>query len=219
MKKLLAGCAVILLIGLVGLAVAGFFAYRAARPIIESAGDYLDRARELASVGDLVRNKEPFAPPASGELTADQVKRLLAVQASTRATLGDRWTEVTTRAEALHRRTAGGAEPSIGDIAAIIADVGGVLVDARRAQVAALNEQRFSTGEYRWVRLRAYEAAGVQLAGALDLSALDELARRGGSDLRASAVPLPEVPAANARLVKPHVATLQEWLPLAFLGL
>ena len=220
MKKLLAGCAVVVVIAALGVAVAAFFAYRAARPMFEGAGDYVARAKEMASLGDRITNKDSYTAPANGELTLDQVERFLAVQASTRAELGDRWGEVTAKSEALRKRTANGADLSLTDLGSVFSDFTGVYLDARRAQVAALNAQKFSPGEYGWVRRRVYEAAGVQLAGGVDLSAIEEVARQGGrDDLKVPEIPLPEVPEANLRLVKPHTAEIQEWLPLAFLGL
>ena len=32
-------------------------------------------------------------------------------------------------------------------------------------------------------------------------------------------MPKPDVPEANIRLVKPHLAKIKEWVPMAFLGL
>jgi len=220
MKKILSGCAVVLVIAALGVAVAMFFAYRAARPMFEGASDYVARAQEMASLGDRISNKSPYAAPANGALTEDQVERFLAVQASTRAKLGDRWDELKVKSESLRKRTAEGADLSLADLGSVFSDFTGVYLDARRAQVGALNAQRFSAGEYTWVRRRVYEAAGVQLAGGVDLSAIEELARQGGADdLKVPEIPLPEVPEANLRLVKPHAAKIQEWLPLAFLGL
>ncbi len=54
MKKIAIGCVIVLAIAVVGLGVAGFYAYRWAQPMIQSTGDYLDRAREMARLGDRV---------------------------------------------------------------------------------------------------------------------------------------------------------------------
>ena len=96
MKKILTGCLIVAVIALIGFGVAGFYAYRFARPMLESAGDYVTRAREIARLGDRVENKAPYVPPKNGELTASQVERFVAVQARVRNELGDRWTEVET---------------------------------------------------------------------------------------------------------------------------
>ncbi|MDP2056085.1 MAG: hypothetical protein Q8L75_20820, partial [Acidobacteriota bacterium] len=90
MRKILGGCLIVLVIAIVGFGVAGFYAYRAARPVFD---DYLGRARELSTLSDQVNNQSPYAPPTSGELTSSQVERFIAVQGRVRSELGDRWTE------------------------------------------------------------------------------------------------------------------------------
>ena len=92
----------------------------------------------------------------------------------------------------------------------------------RKSQVNALNIQRFSESEYEWVRARVYEAAGVQLAGGMDLSKIEEPGareRRYRAASRFRKMDLPEVPAANVTLVTPHIAKIKEWIPMAALGL
>ena len=70
------------------------------------------------------------------------------------------------------------------------------------------------------MRLRVYEAAGLEVARGIDWSSLEE-AIKSGSDQTGVPVPsvtLPEVPEKNRELVKPHVAELKDWIPLAVLG-
>ena len=55
MKKVLFGCLIVLVIAMIGFGVAGYYAYRWAQPMIESAGDYVERARQMARLGDRVR--------------------------------------------------------------------------------------------------------------------------------------------------------------------
>ena len=99
----------------------------------------------------------------------------------------------------------------------MFSDIAGIWVDARKAQVKALNVHKFSEAEYEWVRKRVYEAAGVQLAGTIDLSKIESLAGRGG--IAVPSVELPKVPAKNAALVQPHIGKIKEWIPMAALGL
>ena len=80
MKKILTGCLIVAVIAMIGFGVAGYYAYRIARPMIENAGDYLARAREISRLGDRVTNKAPYVPPKDGELTQAQVDRFIAVQ-------------------------------------------------------------------------------------------------------------------------------------------
>lgn len=193
MKKVLAGCLIVAVIAMVGLGVAGYYAFRMARPMI-------DRAREMSELGDRVVNKSPYVPPKNGELTPSQVERFLAVQTRVRRELDKQWREIETKT---------------------VSDLANIYIDARRAQVTALNTQKFSDAEYSWVRRRVWEATGIHLAGGMDMSAIEDLARRGAEAQKVELpdMPLPEVPEHNIRLVKPHLAKLKDWIPMAVLGL
>jgi hypothetical protein len=221
MKKILTGCLIVAVIALIGFGVAGYYAYRIARPMIESAGDYVARAGEIARLGDRVTNKAPYVPPKTGELTASQVDRFVAVQARVRDELGDRWTEIEEKSAEVRKKTEGKADLSFMEVREIFADVASLYVEARKAQVAALNIHKFSDGEYTWVKRRVYEAAGMQVASGLDFSAIEDLARESAqkTSTKLPDMPRPEVPPANIKLVKPHVGQLKEWIPMAVLGL
>ena len=222
MKKILGGCLVVFAIALVGLGVAGFYAYRAARPMIDSAADYVSRARELATLSDQVRNQSAYEPPANGQLTSAQVDRFLAVQTRVRSELGDRWTTFETKAEALKEKAAAKqSDWSFNDISTMFSNFTGIYLEARKVHVNALNVHKFSDEEFSWVRLRVYEAAGMQLAGSIDTSAIQEMARDSAEKTGVTIpdLPMPDVPEANIRIVQPHAAKLKEWLPMAMLGL
>jgi hypothetical protein len=223
MKKILAGCLVVTLIGVVGFGVAIYWGYRAAKPMIRSAGEYVQRARELGAIGDRIQNKAPFTPPEKGELTAAQVDRFLAVQSRVRLVLGDRWAELTAKSAALRKKAEAnhGQDLSLPEVVSVFSDFTGIYMEARKAQVDALNVQKFSDDEYAWVRRRVYEAAGVQLAGGLDISAIEKIAKAGGANggVQVPDLPKPDVPQLNLDLVKPQTQKLKELIPLAFLGL
>lgn len=221
MKKILGGCLIVLVIAIVGFGVAGFYAYRAARPMFDNAADYVARARELSTLSDRVNNQSPYAPPASGELTPSQVERFIAVQARVRSELGDRWTEFEKTAESFKQKAENQPDWSFSDLTAMASNFMGIYTEARKAHVTALNVHKFSDEEFSWVRLRVYEATGMQLAGSFDTSAIEALVR-GGAEKSGVAVPeitMPKVPEANIKLVTPHAAKLKEWLPMAMLGL
>ncbi len=220
MRKILGGCLVVVVIALVAFGVAGFYAYRWAQPMIQSTGDYLDRAREMSLLADRIVNKSPYAPPQSGELTQAQVDRFVAVQTRVREDLGARWSEIESKAAQIGAKS----KPSQGELAfsdmvSVFSDLTGIYMDARRAQVAALNIHKFSDAEYVWVRRRVYEAAGVELAGSIDLSKLEHLAREGTQNPTLSFPEIPTPPAANIKLIKPHLTKVKEWVPMAVLGL
>ncbi len=221
-KKVLVGCLIVLVIAMIGFGVAGYYAYRWAQPMIQSTGDYLERAREMSRLGDRIANKSPYVPPASGELTERQVDRFLAVQTRVRDEMGARWAEIETNAAQLGAKTQGNQrELTFSEFTAVLSDLADIYMEARRAQVDALNVQRFSDGEYTWVRRRVYEAAGMEVAGGFDMSKIEELAREGAMkpNVKLPDLPRPDVPAANLKLVKPHLASIKESLPLAILGL
>ncbi|MSO53300.1 MAG: hypothetical protein EXQ51_12985 [Acidobacteria bacterium] len=222
MKKILVGCLIVLVIAVVGFGVAGYYVYRASRPLIDSAADYVSRARELATLSEQVTNKTPYEPPAKGELTAGQVDRFLAVQGRVQSELGDRWTELEKKADALKKKAdEKGSDWSFSDLSSVFSDFTGIYLQARKAHVNTLNIHKFSDEEFSWVRLRVYEAAGMQLAGSIDTSAIQEMARESAQKTGVSIpdLPMPDVPEANIKLVKPHAAKLKEWLPMAMLGL
>lgn len=222
MKKILGGCLIVLVIAAIGAAAAAFYAYRWAQPMIQSTGDYLERARAMTQLADRIGNKAPYIPPESGELTQLQVERFVAVQTRVRDELGTRWAEIETKSAQIREKTQENhRELSFAEVASVFSDLTGIYLEARRAQVTALNVQKFSEGEYTWVRRRVYEAAGIELAGAIDLSKLEAAMRETAqrSSMTLPDMPKPQVPAANIALIKPHLAKVKEWVPMAVLGL
>lgn len=222
MKKVLAGCLIVLVVALIGFGVAAYYAYRWAQPMIQSTGDYLDRAREMTRLGDRVQNRAPYVPPDTGELTAAQVERFIAVQGRVRDELGARWTDIETRSAEIREKTQNNQrELTFAEFTTVLSDVSSLYLEARRAQVEALNIHKFSDGEYTWVRNRVYEAAGMELAGGIDLSKIEAMARESAmkNNVKLPDMPKPNVPEANLKMVKPHLAKLKESFPLALLGL
>lgn len=232
MKKVLVGCLIVLVIAFIGFGIAGYYAFRWARPMIESTGDYIERVRQMARLGDRIQNRTPYVPPANGELTASQIDRFVAVQTRVRGELGERWTEIETKSAELRDKTQNNSasadglrrdrlEMTLEEFASVLSDISNIYMEARRAQVDALNVQKFSDGEYTWVRNRVYEAAGMEVASGIDLSKIESLARESAmkGNVKLPDLKRPDVPEANIKLVKPHLSRLKEWIPLAALGL
>ena len=218
MKKLLVGCLIVVVIAIIGVGAAGYFAYRAVKPVIDNASNYMEKAREVTRLGENITVKTPFDPPASGELTQQQVERFIAVQTRVRSELSDKWTQIEQKSKELREKTDRNRQDwTFAEFTSVFSDIANIWVDARKSQVNALNTQKFSEGEYEWVRRRVYEAAGVELAGSIDLSKIESLAGRNGVTI--PDVDLPKVPEKNIALVKPHVAKIKEWIPMAALGL
>ncbi|HQZ40274.1 MAG TPA: hypothetical protein PLH72_14660 [Vicinamibacterales bacterium] len=221
MKKLLAGCLIVAALGLAALGVAGYFGYRAVRPMIDGATTWAQQAREMAAASDRITNKTDFNAPADGKLDDGRVRRFLAVQERVKTALGPRWAELEARGREFEvKARAGGRDLSLTEVGTMLSGLGTLLVDARRTQVDALNAEGFSSGEYSWTRLRIYQAAGLELADGVDWSALEGLIKRGAdqASVNPPELKLPEIPEVNRTLVKPHVEALQTWLPLAMLG-
>jgi hypothetical protein len=89
-------------------------------------------------------------------------------------------------------------------------------VASQRAQHPAVFRRGIRMGADARLRSR-----GVELAGGIDLSKIEGLAREnaGKNGVEIPKMDLPQVPKKNVALVQPHVAKLKEWLPMAVLGL
>jgi hypothetical protein len=222
-KKILIGCLVIAVLGMAVLAVGGYFVYRAASPIVQNARNYLDQFKQLGELERNVQNQSPYTAPGNGELTAEQMERFARVQQHVRGTLGQRFEAIEAKYKQLKFNNESGAErqASFRDVMSALGDLAGVVVDARRIQIDALNQERFSPAEYDWVRARVYEAAGVEATSTIDLHKIAEAARRGtGIDFDdPPKLPTAKIPPKNRELVKPYLKDMDQWLPLLFFGL
>lgn len=221
MKKLLVGCLVILVLGGIVVAVGSYILYRAASPLIEDARNYYQGMSQLSEIERQIENTSAHTPPASGELTEDQVQRFVRVQQHMRKALGQRMTEIEAKYQHLKANSDSNAPVAITDLLSGLRDITSVYVDARRYQVEALNTERFSQDEYAWVRDRMFQAAGMEVSSRIDVEKLEEAVRHGTGveDIRADRLPRPNVPAKNRALVKPHLDQMGEWIPFVFFGL
>jgi len=161
-KKLVIGCGLAMVLAAIA-ATAGFyyFVYRPARTFVAS----MSQLGEVAELDAKVANTRPFTAPADDTLTEAQVKRFVAVQESLHARMGTRATELQTKYKALEERKEQGGRVALTDLVGAYKDLFGVIAEAKRAQVDALNAQAFSLDEYSWVKSRFYEAAGVNVTG------------------------------------------------------
>jgi hypothetical protein len=215
-KKLAIGCAVVVVLFAVAGALATYWLYR---KVTTTVGQFA----ELATVPELERqvsNTQAFVPPDSGELSRGQVERLVQVQTQVRQRLGSRFAELQQKYRSLLDKQ----EATALDLPALVSayrDLAATWMDAKRAQVDALNAAGFSLEEYRWVRQQAYAALGIPIVE-IDVSrvfsdaaagdAAESLGRLGGSMT-------PSGPEHNQALVAPVKEALQENAPLASFGL
>jgi len=215
MKKLAIGCAVLLALGAVGVGSASYVAYRKVSSAVAGFA-------ELGSLPELersIRNQRPFAPPADGEPSRAQIERLLDVQGAVRARLGARADEIERRYERLLAKDSA----TVVDAPEIIGayrDLAAAYIDAKRAQVEALNRAGLSMEEYRWTRSQAYAALGMPLMD-LDVAGLIEDVKAGrqvATPTFRMTVPTEGSPATRPQ-VEPHRKALEANVGLAFFGL
>src|SRR5262249_20404979 len=160
-----------------------------------------------------------FTPPAAGELTEEMVRRFVAVQEAMHARLGARIEEMKARQDEVLRRQQ--AEQRRATAAEDFTGGRGMMspiLEAKTAQVDALNAARFSLDEYYWVRGHVYAAAGLPVSG-FDLRALAGATGTGGDAAgRPPAAPPGPAPDRNKQLVAPYLPKLKDWAVLAFFG-
>jgi hypothetical protein len=217
MKKIAIGCLVVLVLGC---AVAGGVAYYAYRRISATAAKFA----ELSKIPDIERGlkvQTSFTPPESAELTSVQVEKLVQVQSALRQRLGTRFAELETKYKVLAEKK----EPtSLSDIATLMSAYGDLVqtwIDAKRAQVEALNSAELSIDEYRWIRDQAYRALGMPYVD-FDVAKMAEDIKQGVTSpepgqLRGAMGP--DGPEINRKLVEPHKKHLEECMALASFGL
>jgi hypothetical protein len=217
MKKLVLGCLVVFLL----LAVAGgvlgyYFVYQPARQYL-AAFRQLDRVRDLDRE---VTNTAAFAAPAAGELTEAMIARFARVQDVMQTRLGAKVQQLQRQYEQMSRSIESGGPKDARAVLTALRHLAGIVTEAKRIQVDALNQVGFSVAEYQWVRDQVYRAAGAGFTE-IDVKRIWEAMRNG--DLRVEPVQprggAGEVPEKNKALVQPYLDQIQQWIALGWLGL
>jgi hypothetical protein len=178
-------------------------------PLMAMAGGKALEERRL-------QNRVEFLPPASGQLTAEQTTKFVGVEdevlkqvASGIAVLtqGQRDLEQARDANALSVRTA----------LRVFGDIKAVYLNAKVAQIDAMNRANFSKAEFEWVRRQLYRAAGLRLSQ-VDVS--DVLAGVPDPTVVVRQFELTgSVPEQNQHLALPFASKLETWNALGFFGL
>jgi hypothetical protein len=216
MKKLLIALGIVVLLVVVAGAGITYYVYR-------QVSSTLAQFAELGQVVDLereVRNRTPFVPPRSLELTENQVEKFMQVQSAVRRRLGDRMAAF----EAKYKSLAQKETASLRDATAILnayRDLAATWLDAKRSQIDALNAAELSLDEYRWIRDQAYQALGQPFVD-LDIAKLMDEVRRGvTSDAPGRLLGSigPGGPEANRKRIERFKKMLEENLALATFGL
>ena len=215
MKKLAIGCAILVLVLVVGGAVGSYMVYHKVR----SAMGGFAELRKVPELERSVRNRSPYAPPPSGEVSTAQLERLLQIQKAVRTRLGERGAEMERKYRTLLAKKEATALDAP-ELVAAYSDLAAAYVDGKRAQVDALNQTGLSLEEYRWVRKQSYAALGMPMMD-LDVAGMIEDVRNGRQPAQPDrTLPLgPTGPPATQKLVSTHQKDLEDNAPLAFFGL
>lgn len=212
MKKLAIGCVVLLVLGIAGIAAVPYVLSRISRTVTSAAEGFVAELSSLPELERAVQKQGPYTPPPSGQPSREQVERLVEVQQAIRTRLGPRAADLERRYHRLRTRN----NHDLSDYREYAA----TYLDAKRAQVDALNRTGFSLDEYRWTRAQVYTALGVQLLD-YDLSRIVATVNQGGQtstpaySTTAVATGSPGV----KELVEPHRKVLESNAALASFGL
>jgi hypothetical protein len=214
-KKILTGCLVVALVGLlgvVGLGVAGWFYLQ---PMREAGGGLMSGAKEWATTLDLgadITNDAPFAPPADGRLTPAQVDALVQVQAVVVRDMGADLNALAERARAAQAARARDQPPSLQDMATAAREISGLVSRLRAAQAAGVNEAGLSRQEYAFVRKQALAALPLLV----DVPTPAGLPGVPGLSMVRPTDPVALATAKyNAELLRPHLPLLEQTLGAA----
>jgi len=215
MKKLAIGCLVVVVVAGAAIVGIGYYGYLKVKSTVSQLA-------ELGQVVDIergVRIKTPFTAPESHLLTAAQVERLLQVQTRVRERLGANAATIERNYKSLLDKN----QHDIRDMPALLSayrDMARALIDAKRAQVEALNDVGLSLDEYRWIRSEAYRALGVPFVD-MDFAQIVERARTGGDPgtVTLGGAFTGTGPASNLKLVEKFRKPLEDYMPLATFGL
>jgi len=217
MKKLAIGCGIVVL--LIGAAIVGvgYYGYMKVKSTVTQLA-------ELGQVRDIERGVQvqtAFVVPASGELTAAQVDKLLKVTTHVR----DRLNADLTTFQRTYKSLADKKEATAADLPALLSayrDLAKDWLNAKRAQVEALNEVGLSLDEYRWIRSSAYAALDIPFMD-VDFGRIAEQVKNAGGQVNATVLVggafSGKGPASNLKLVEKYRKQLEDYIPLASFGL
>lgn len=211
MKKTGIGCLVVLGVVVCIITVGAILAMQRAR-------EFVGGITQVAQVGELneqIRNRSSYQPPVDQALAATQVASYVDIQRVMVDRLGNRMRELEAKYEQLSaRHEEQGRDANVREVLGAWRDMVGLIVDAKRAQVDALNAAGLSLEEYNWIRAQILFAMGHGFS-AVDYSQID-------ADRPVPA--LPDAPSVsvqeqNLAVLEPYLDDAEAWIPLSFFGL
>ena len=195
---------------LVGACSAGFY-YKVYKPY----GSPVMAMAVPKALEDQRLTTKDFTKPGSGEVTAEQVRRFVAVEEAVELKAANGTTVLADQQRELERAEESG-EVKFDAALRAFAAVKDVLIAVKPAQIDAMNREHFSKREFEWVRDQLYRAADIRLTR-IDTSDITNGAPE--PSIRVRTLGAQEVPAPNQTLAKPIAARLESWRALAFFGL
>jgi uncharacterized membrane protein len=214
MKKLGIGLLIAAAVLLLLVAIAGTVFYvRVYKPIgsplmAMAGGKTLEEKR--------LQNHAEFTPPISRQVTAEQTADFVAVEEAVEKNLGTNVTVLAPNQADLERASTSNAL-SVRTTLLAFGNIKPVYLNAKTAQIDAMNRARFSKAEFEWVRRQLYSAAGLHWSQ-LDVSEVLEGLPDAAVKIR-QFEPSRDVPEQNEQLARPHASKLQAWIAFAFFGL
>jgi hypothetical protein len=206
MNKYLGGCLIALAILVVGGGAVGYFVF------IKPAGEFVSRmmeyGKEFEALNEGIANQDDYDASAETVLSSQQVQKFLDTHRFMKAQMDAELRTLDAKYKELNASMKQGQrDMDLTEIASAYLDIGDLIMEAKRAQVAALNQQDFSLQEYDWVRSRVYHAIGQSVG----VAAIGE-ARKAGFEID-------EVSEEDLKLVEPYRKELLETHVLAWFGL
>lgn len=214
MKRFAIGCASVLgIVVVAGGVLAYVYLWRPAQT-------YLASIEQFAQVNELNRqvdNRVSYTPPGDEVLSETQVEQFFRVQDTIRDDLSGRYDELVGKYQQLEAELESAQrEPSLRELIGAWNDIASLVVDAKQAQVAALNQANLSLSEYDWIRLQVYRALGYQgLSIGLSELAQNTDNERAITDFTDLAPP----PDVNLERVAPYRERFEDYVALALFGL
>ncbi len=211
-KKILTGCLVVVLVGVLVLGAAWWFLLR---PMWSAGSDMVSGAKDWATTLDLgkdITNDAPYTAPADGRLTPAQVQALVQVQSVVVREMGADISALAERARAAQAARASDQPPSLQDMAIAARELSTLVTRLRAAQAAGVNEAGLSRQEYAFVRKQALAALPL-LVDVRTLEGVPGVPGLPGLPLGEPADPAAQAAAQhNAELLRPHLPLLEKTL-------
>jgi len=163
MKNFAIGCvAVLLILTVAGVGIVWFKFGDDISAGIDAVQGVAKLGPQFEELNESIDNRSGFTPSDDGVLDETTFQRFLTAQRQMRGQLEGRLEELQSKYEALEQELdQRGGQAGIGDMMSAYGDLTGLLIDAKRAQVEAINAQNFSLEEYNWVRDQVYRSIGL----------------------------------------------------------